>query len=140
MEQIQKTDAEAIQEEAEAPSVSVEAGESSSSEMSIEAGGLQEALGTIAEGFSVRGFKCAKCGLSHSHSTNKHRASDSFDSMDAEDAASMEYNPNCHCGVQELGRHGSDYGVSESDAGRTAGSAPIPDDAARQMNEQFGSL
>jgi len=135
MELQQKTDVEAIQEESGQPEVDV----SSPSEMSVEAAGLQEAIGTVADSFNVAGFKCAKCGLAHMHSTNKHRASDSFD-MSEDEASSMEFNPNCHCGVQELGRHGSDYGIDESSAARTAGSAPIPDDAARQMNEAFGSL
>lgn len=139
MEQIQKTDAEVIQEEVEQPEVSVEGAASSDESFSVQAAGLQEALDTVASGFSVSGFKCAKCGLAHMHDTTKHRASDSF-SMSEDEASGMEFNPNCHCGVQELGRHGSDYGVSEGDASRTAGSAPIPDDAAREMNEQFGSL
>ena len=139
MEQIQKTDAQAIQEEVAQPEVEVDGVAASDTSMTVEASGLQSALDGIADGFSVNGFKCAKCGLAHMHSTNKHRASDSFDMSD-KDAASMEFNPNCHCGVQELGRHGSDYGVSEGDAARTAGGAPIPDDAAREMNEAFGSL
>lgn len=139
MEQIQKTDAEVIQEEVAQPEVEVEATVGASSELSVEAAGLQDALDTVADGFSVRGFKCAKCGLAHMHDTNKHRASDSF-SMSEDEAAGMEFNPNCHCGVQELGRHGSDYGVDESSAARTAGSAPIPDAAAREMNAAFGTL
>lgn len=138
MEQIQKTDAEVIQEEVAQPEVEFEAA-SGETGLTVEAAGLQSALDSVANGFNVRGFKCAKCGLAHMHSTNKHRASDSF-SLSEDAAAGMEFNPNCHCGVQELGRHGSDYGVSESDAARTAGSAPIPDDAAREMNEAFGSL
>lgn len=137
MEAIQKTDAEVIQEEAEDPSISVEA--PGSSGPSVEAAGLQDALDTVANGFDVAGFKCGKCGLAHMHDTTKHRASDSFDMSESE-AADMEYDPNCHCGVQELGRHGSDYGVDEGDAARTAGSAPIPDATAREMNEAFGSL
>jgi hypothetical protein len=139
MEQIQKTDAQLIQEEAAQPEVSVEGSASEDEGVSVEAMGLQAALDGIAEGYNVDGFKCSKCGLAHMHSTNKHRATDSFDMSDDE-AASMEFNPNCHCGVQELGRHGSDYGVDEGSAASTAGSAPIPDDAAREMNESFGSL
>lgn len=137
MEQIQKTDAEAIQEEAEAPEVSVEGEVDGGS--SLGAAGLQDAISTVAEGFSVRDFKCVKCGIVHGHDTTKHRASDSFD-MSEDEASSMKFNPNCHCGVQELGRRGSDYGVDEGDAARTAGSAPIPDETARGMNEQFGAL
>lgn len=139
MEQIQKTDAEVIQEEAEAPEVSFDGLSAEDSGLSVQAAGLQEALGRVADGFDVGGFKCAKCGLAHMHDTDKHRASDSFD-MSEDEAASMEYNPNCHCGVQELARHGSDYGVDESSASRTASGAPIPDDAAREMNEAFGTL
>lgn len=135
METIQKTDAETIQEEVTQPEVSVEGGDA----LTVKAAGLQSALETVADGFSVGGFKCAKCGLAHMHSTNKHRASDSFD-MSVDDTTDMEFNPNCHCGVQELGRHGSDFGIDERSAASTAGSAPIPDDAAREMNAAFGSL
>lgn len=138
MEQIQKTDAEVIQEEAAQPEVSVSSG-SGETEMSVQAAGLQEAIDTIADGFRVGGFKCAKCGLVHSHDTTKHRASDSF-SMSEDEASDMEYNPNCHCGVNELARRGSEYGVDESSASGTAGSAPIPDATAREMDSAFGSL
>lgn len=137
MEQIQKTDAEVIQEEASQPEVSVDAS-IGSTEMSVEAAGLQEALSTVADGFSVRGFKCGKCGLAHMHDTDKHRASDSFD-MSVDEAASMEYANFCHCGVNELARHGNDYGVDEGSASRTAGNAPIPDKTERELNEKFGT-
>jgi len=114
-------------------SISVQSGES------IEASGLHEALDEMASSFDVSGFKCSTCGLAHMHSTNKHRASDSFD-MSVEDTADMDYNPNCHCGVNELARRGSDFGVDESEASSTASHAPIPDSATQEMNEQFGGM
>lgn len=133
MESIQKTELEQIEAEHEGPSLSLE-------EVSIAgASKLQSVIGDIADAFDVSGFKCHECGLAHMHDTTKHRASDSFDVSDTE-AASMDANPNCHCAVQELGRRGSDYGVDESKASSTARSAPIPDEAAREMNEKWGTL
>lgn len=134
MEAIQKTELEQVQDQHDAPSVSVEA--------EVEVAGadaLHDTLDDAADGFDVAGFKCVKCGLAHMHDTTKHRSSDSFD-MSESDAASQDYNPNCHCGVQELGRRGSDFGVDERSAASTAKSAPIPDEAAREMNAQFGGL
>lgn len=116
-------------------SVDVDAG------VSIETGGLQQSLSEIADEFDVTGFKCVKCGLAHMHDTTKHRLSDTdgFD-VSEEDAASIEYNSVCHCGVQEAGRHGSDIGIDESKAASIAGNAPIPPEASREMDAQFGSL
>lgn len=138
MDQIQKTDAKVIQEDAAQPEVEFDA-VNNSSDLSVKANGLQKSLDTVADGLSVRGFKCAKCGLAHMHDTNKHRATDSFDMGDSE-AADMEFNPNCHCGVQALARNGSDYGVDERSAATTARSAPVPDEATRELNAKFGSL
>jgi len=138
MDQIQKTDAKVIQEDATQPEVEVDA-VANSSDLSVEAGGLQKSLDTVADGFSVRGFKCAKCGLAHMHDTNKHRATDSFDMGDSE-AADMEFNPNCHGGVNQLARNGSEYGVDEWSATKTAKNAPVSDEATRELNEKFGSL
>lgn len=134
METIQKQELEQIEGEHSGPSVSVEG-----SVAVAGAEALHSALDGIADAFDVSGFKCTECGLAHMHDTTKHRASDAFDMSDAE-AASMDYNPNCHCGVQELGRRGSDFGVDESSAASTARNAPIPDDAAREMNSAFGGL
>jgi len=114
-------------------SISVQTGEG------IEAEGLHEALDDMASSFDVTGFKCSTCGLAHMHSTNKHRASDAFD-ISVEETADMEYNPVCHCGVNELARHGSDFGVDEEAASSTAGHAPIPDSATQEMNEKFGGI
>lgn len=124
---VQKTEMEQIHEESGSPSVQVEA------DPSVEgASQLQGALGEIADSMDVSGFKCAheKCGLVHNHSTNKHRASDSFD-MGDEDAASMEANPNCHCGLNELARTGGDETPSPS---RANDMAPIPDGMARHLD------
>lgn len=135
METIQKTEVEQIHAEHDAPSVSVEGDVSVSG-----AEALHGELGDIADGFDVAGFKCVKCGLAHMHDTTKHRSSDSFDVSETEAATGQDYNPNCHCGVNELARRGSDFGVDETRAASTARSAPIPDDAAREMNAQFGGL
>lgn len=107
-------------------------------EVSLDgSGALMETVESNARSFDVSGFKCTECGLAHMHDTNKHRASDSFDV--SEDAvADMEYNANCHCGVNELARHGSDFGVDEHAASQTAGCAPIPDETTREMDERFG--
>lgn len=106
---------------------------------SVSADGLHDSLHEIADSFDVTGFKCVKCGLAHMHDTTKHRLSDDFD-VDESIAADMTYNSVCHCGLQEAGRHGSDLGLDESEAARKAGSAPIPPEASREMNEQFGTL
>lgn len=114
---------------------SVESGAS----VSVEAGSLQDTLHNIADSFDVTGFKCVKCGLAHMHDTTKHQISKSFDISD-DDAATMDYNPVCHCGLQEAGRHGGDMGIDEADAASAADSAPIPPETSLEMNEQFGSL
>lgn len=135
MDQIQKTELEQVQEEAEAPEINPGIGGRGIG----NADALHASLDEVADGFDVKGFKCVKCGLAHMHDTTKHRSGDSFDMSDS-DAASQDYNPNCHCGVQELGRRGSDFGVDENSAASTARSAPIPDETAREMNSQFGGL
>jgi len=105
----------------------------------VEAGGLHDALEDMAREFDVTGFKCPTCGLAHMHGTNKHRASDAFD-ISVSDTADMDYNPNCHCGVNELARRGSDFGVDETAASSTAGHAPIPDSTTQEMNSKFGGV
>lgn len=52
-------------------------------------------------GSSVSGYECPVCGLKHSHSDDKHDIRESF-GVRAEFAEQMEYNPFCHCGVNEL--------------------------------------
>lgn len=109
---------------------------------SVEAAGVTELHSTLdemADGYDVTGFKCVNCGLVHQHDTTKHRASDTFDMSD-ETAAQMDANSVCHCGVQELGRRGSEYGIDERRAAEIADGAPIPDDEARRMNDEYGSL
>jgi len=122
-----------VEVEHDSLSVDVDAG------ASVDTGNLQERLGDMADDFDVTGFKCVKCGLAHMHDTTKHRLSDTFDVSD-EDAASLDYNSVCHCGVQEAGRHGSDVGIDEGKAASIAGDAPIPPEASREMDAQFGSL
>lgn len=106
---------------------------------SVEASGLQDSLDEMADSFDVTGFKCVKCGLVHMHDTTKHRLSDTFD-IDESDAADLEYNSVCHCGVQEAGRHGNDFGIDESEAASIAESAPIPPESSREMDETLGTL
>lgn len=109
---------------------------------SVEISGVEELHSTLdemADGYDVTGFKCVNCGLVHQHDTTKHRASDTFD-VGEDIAAKMDANSVCHCGVQELGRHGSDYGIDERRAAEIASGAPIPDEEARAMNDEYGSL
>lgn len=134
MQVLEQTEVEEVEDDSGSFSVSLDP------DVGVEGGAeLQAFLGDLADSFDVSGFKCAKCGLVHEHDTTKHRASDSFDMSDKE-AASMEYLSTCHCGVQELGRRGSEYGVDEGQAASTAANAPIPDHAAREMNDKFGGL
>lgn len=93
---------------------------------------LQAEIEMTAEGFRVSDFKCQKCGLAHGHDTDKHRASDSFE-LSHEEAAEMDFNPNCHCGAHELAQRGGDFGVDESKAANTARSAPVPESVKKQL-------
>jgi len=133
MQQIEQQQVERVSVDEHEISVDAELG------ASVEVSGLHESLHEIADSFDVTGFKCVKCGLAHMHDTTKHQLSKDFDISD-EDAAAMEYNSVCHCGLQEAGRHGSDMGIDEASAAQVAGNAPIPPEASREMNEQFGSL
>jgi hypothetical protein len=124
---MQKTDAVQLTDQAETPEVSVEW------ESGVEGGAeLQSALADLAGSFRVGGFKCAheECGLVHGHATDKHRAGDSFDMSDSE-AASMEANPNCHCGLNELAKRGVDEAPTPSQANSKA---PIPDSMSRHLD------
>jgi len=133
MNQIEQQQVEQVSVESDTFSVDVVA------DATVDAGDLHETITDIADTFDVTGFKCVKCGLAHMHDTTKHQLSKEFDISD-DDSAEMEYNPVCHCGLQEAGRHGSDMGIDEGSAARAADSAPIPPEASREMNEQFGSL
>jgi hypothetical protein len=111
-------------------SISVQSGES------IEASGLHEALDEMASSFDVSGFKCSTCGLAHMHSTNKHRASDSFD-ISVEDAASFETNPNCHCFLHEAKYRSNEMGIDKQEVEGVAEHAPIPDSFEQELRERF---
>jgi len=128
---IQKTKSEQIQKQTQVPEVQVE--ERPDIQGAAE---LQSALGEIADEFGVGGFKCAhpQCGLVHSHSTNKHRASDDF-SMSSDEAAEMEANPNCHCGLAELARRGDVSGTPSPS--RANDMAPVPDEMARHLDSSL---
>lgn len=93
---------------------------------------LESEIEATAEGFSVRGFKCTKCGLAHGHDTDKHRASDSF-GMNHEQAGAMEFNPNCHCGVHALAHGQGPDTVNRSDARSTADGAPVPESVQQEL-------
>lgn len=102
---------------------------------------LKSSIENDARDGRVQSWKCAGCGLSHGHDTDKHQATatDGFDLSESE-AQEMDSNSSCHCGVNELGRRGSDFGVSESKASGIARNAPIPDSEARAMDEAYGTL
>lgn len=132
METVQQTDLEQIQGDHESPEISVDV----ESRRDVKgADTLHGALNEMADDFRASGFKCVHeaCGLVHGHDTTKHRSSDSFDMSD-EEAADMEFNPNCHCGLNELARSGHDDAPSPSRANSTA---PIPDSASRAMDKMY---
>lgn len=49
----------------------------------------------------VRDFECVECGLNHGHSDHKHDIRNEFN-VTPEFAEQMDFNPFCHCGVNEL--------------------------------------
>lgn len=102
----------------------------------VDASGLHAELDRTADDMSVEGFKCPTCNLAHMHGTTKHRATDTFDLSDDE-AASMEYNSVCHCGVNELARRGGEFGIDVARAASIASNAPIPDATTQEMNAKF---
>jgi hypothetical protein len=129
--QIQRTDMEQIQEDTQSPEmdVSVERKDVSGSEQ------LHAELDAMADDMDVSGFKCVheECALVHNHDTTKHRGSDSFDMSDDE-AADMEANSVCHCGLGEAARTGVDDAPSPS---RSNEMAPIPDSMARHLDQNL---
>lgn len=129
-ETVQRTELEQVEEDAASPEVTVEAKPDIAGAEQLHA-----EVEAMAEDFSVGGFKCAheECGLVHNHDTNKHRASDSFDMSDSE-AAQMEANPNCHCGLNELARVGADGAPTPSQANSRA---PIPDSMSRHIDKSL---
>jgi hypothetical protein len=93
---------------------------------------LEAEIEATAEGFSVRGFKCTKCGLAHGHDTDKHRASDTF-AMTHDEAGQMDFNPNCHCGAHALAHGRGPNSVNRSEARATADSAPVPESVQQEL-------
>jgi len=131
-EQIQRTDVAQIQEQSQESEIDV------SVRGKMDVGGvqqLQDSLDSMADAFDVSGFKCVheECGLVHNHDTTKHRGSDSFDMSDDE-AASMEANPNCHCGLGEAARTGFEGSPSPDKANDMA---PIPESMARHLDSSL---
>jgi hypothetical protein len=129
--QIQRTDLEQIQEDTASPEVdvSVKRRDVSGAEQ------LHAELDAMADSMDVTGFKCVheKCGLVHNHDTTKHRGGDSFDMSDDE-AAQMEANSVCHCGLNEAARTGVEGAPSPS---RANDMAPIPDSMTRHLESMF---
>lgn len=127
-ETVQRTNLKQIQRDVSSPSITVETRRKGIGGAET----LHGELDAMADSFDMTGFKCAheQCGLVHNHDTTKHRASDSF-GMGDEDAASMEANPNCHCGLNELARSGHDEAPSPS---RANSMAPIPDSMSRHID------
>jgi len=127
--QIQRTDLEQIQEDTTSPEVDVrvERRDISGAEQ------LHAELDQMADSMDVTGFKCVheKCGLVHNHDTTKHRGGDSFDMSDDE-AAQMEANSVCHCGLNDAARSGVDGAPSPS---RANDMAPIPDSMTRHLEK-----
>lgn len=118
MEALKQTGIEQIQEQAETPELQTEGA------VRVSGGEeLQASLGSLANSFNVRAFKCVKCGLAHEHDTVKHRVSDSFDISEEDAATDMEFNSVCHCGYNEVAARGEQYGI---------GDGPTPDRAFRQ--------
>lgn len=131
-EQIERADMEQVQKDAGSPEVEVQV------EGKRDVAGadtLHGELGAMADSFRMSGFKCVHqdCGLVHGHDTTKHRGSDSFDMSD-EEAAQMEANPNCHCGLNEAARTGVEDAPSPSRANEMA---PIPDSMTRHLDSTF---
>lgn len=109
-------------------------------ETTVSVGELHESLRSMADSFDVSDFKCAKCGLVHTHDTTKHKLSETFDISESDAATLFEYNSVCHCGVQEAARRGSDFGIDEAEASSIARDAPIPPESSRKMDEELGAL
>lgn len=131
-QQIERADLEQIHEDATSPEFDVKV------ERAGDVTGVSELhseLSEMADSFNVRGFKCAheECGLLHQHDTTKHRGSDSFD-MSEEEAAEMEANPNCHCGLAEAARTGVSGAPSPTQANKDA---PIPDSMTRHLDSSL---
>ena len=73
-----------------------------------------EEVANIVEGAEVSAFECEVCGLTHSHAEWKHNITNptdttnlrtnipGFNVRDEFAIHGMEYNPRCHCGVNEL--------------------------------------
>jgi len=130
--QIQRTDLEQIQEDS--GSVDVDVVDVSVERRDVDgAEQLHAELDSMADSMDVTGFKCVheKCGLVHNHDTTKHRGGDSFD-MSEDEAAQMEANSVCHCGLNDAARSGVEGAPSPSRANEKA---PIPDSMTRHLEK-----
>jgi hypothetical protein len=103
------------------------------------------------------GFECPVCGLCHGHDSDKHDVRTEF-AITEEFAERMQYNPYCHCGVNELARLVNFFDAFEIQAFEDEGedhfnidkrrsqiqsassSAPIPDSTRQDMNESLGTV
>lgn len=139
---VTQTDVAEIEQESSTPSVSVDMDAVTDGDGAGGRGGmiegaleLQQTLDELTDGLTPSGFKCAheECGLVHGHATNKHRATDSFD-VSADEASSMETNPNCHCGLHESAERGFEGAPSRSGATEQA---PIPSEMGSHIDASF---
>jgi len=111
-------------------------------DLSGEAEGVDELVSELkntADSFSVRDFKCAKCGLPHGHKTSKHRVKDSF-KVSAKDTSEMPFNPTCHCGYNWVAHHGkSELGIRDAPSPENASdTAPIPQHIQQDIRNWSG--
>jgi hypothetical protein len=131
-EQIERADMEQIHRDSASPEidVSVRGGDAGADVEGAKQ--LQASLDEMADDFRMSGFKCVhqECGLVHNHDTTKHRGSDSFD-MSEDEAAQMEMNSVCHCGLNQMAKEGVEGAPTRSKANSMA---PIPDSAARHID------
>lgn len=117
---------------------------------------LREAEAT-ANSYVDNGFECPVCGLRHGHASDKHDVREFFGVTD-EFVDMMNFNPYCHCGVNELARllnywrsisvqvfedqDTDDFDIQERRQAvvSAANSAPIPEKTRRKMDNKLGSI
>lgn len=111
---------------------------SDTSEVSVEAEGLHEALDMSASRSKVEKYACPVCDTVHAHDTNKHRATDSFD-LSVEDTVDMFTNPNCHCFLHEAKYKSDELGIDADEVEKISKNAPIPDEFAEEIHQKFAN-
>jgi len=91
----------------------------------VQSGDLMASIDDMSSDLDVSGFTCVKCNLTHGHDTNKHKASDTF-AFGEDEAASMEYSPNCHCSLNSLAAGIEDHSVDMT-LEEASSTAPVPE-------------